>query len=138
MTLWIPSPRDVISGRAQRATGTGNMGDVTDRTSQARFWLDADRYALCWLRARFTGGTGSATLTLKLDHRDDIEVYDFTLRDWETMGTSGDAWLYSRITADELFHWTFQRGDIIVFEWTNPDPAVMRWALEVGLCDATG
>lgn len=134
MTLWVPRPSEIV---AQRATGTGNMGDVTDRMSTARFSLDAERYALCWIRQLYAGGTGSAKVSLKVDHREDVALYDFTLLDWPEMGTDGTVWDYTRMTADEMFHWTFLRGDILVFTWTNPDPVDTRWSIEVGLADAT-
>lgn len=136
MNLWVPRPSDIV---AMRATGTGDMGTVTDRQSTARFSLPTDMYALVWVRAIFTGGTLNATMRLQLDHREDIGFYDFILRDWPNMGTTeGDDWVYSRKTADEQHQWVFHRGDVLVFTWTNPDPAVMRWSLEVGLADATG
>lgn len=132
--MWVPHPSEIIM---LRASGVGDMGDVTNIGSVARFALDdVDSYVLAWVRALFVGGTGSATMTLKLDHCDPTGHYDFALRDWPTMGTSGIAWVFSRVPADELFHWKINKGGILVFEWTNPDAGNMRWSLEIGLADA--
>jgi len=133
--MWVPHPNEIARFRA---TGVGNMGDVTDKASVARFALpSAERYVLAWIRAMFVGGSGNATMTLKVDHCDPTQQYDFSLRDWATMGASGgNAWTFSRVPADELFHWVFPSEAILVFEWTNPDAGNMRWSLEVGLVDA--
>jgi len=128
-----------------RDNGDGNMGDVSKRESKGRFSLDVDRFALAFVRARFVSGTGTASIKLRLDHPLELtyqagseSLYDFTLWQWDTMGTTGTATLNDRTPEDELHHWTFERGNVLVFEWTNPQAGTMRWALEVGLLDRSG
>ena len=51
-------------------TGTGDMGDVTDVSSVARFSLPGvERYVLVTLRALFTGGSNSEHMVLRVDDR---------------------------------------------------------------------
>jgi len=45
-----------------------------------------------------------------------------------------------RISADEISEpspWTFQPGDAVRIQWTNPDNGNMSWGLEVGLALAS-
>jgi hypothetical protein len=122
----------------QRGTGVGNMGSVTSEASVARFGLD-DPFVLVWLKARATGGTGSAALTMKLDHTDRSEVYDWTEAEaWAGFGSDGDItdidW---RVPPEEYPRYSYGGGERLVFEWTNPDAGNMRWAIEVGLARAS-
>lgn len=121
-------------------SGIGNMGDVTDPDSIARFWLAAaDRFVIATVRALFTGGTGAgADMVLRIDHRHGVN-YDFSPVTFPDSGSDDTAiWEY-RVPADELYHLIFvtdpatRQQDKAVFEWTNPDPGNMRWSLEVGL-----
>lgn len=131
---WIPHPEDIIT---QRATGTGNMGDVTDKTSVARFGLDG-KFVLVWFKLRFTGGTGAdAAMALKVDHRDESGLFDFSELATKTLGTTTTPEHEVRIPVEEYPRYVYQEGDLLVFEWTNPDSGTMRWAIEVGLADAT-
>ena len=128
---WAPHPGDVVPFRA---TGTGNMGDVTNDRSTARFSLPT-KFVLVYLAARFTGGTSSATMTLRRDHRDLSGFYDFAEFTWLGVGTDGEANISTRIPIDEYPRYVYQPGDVLVLEWTNPN--TQRWAVEVGLADAT-
>lgn len=134
---WIPHPDDIV---VLRASGDGDMGDVTDRASVARFkHPDLKKFALVYVKVRFTGGTGNATLSMKVDDEADIsEFYDFLEEEWEAVGTDADKdrvdWL---IPNDEYPRYVYQPGQELVFEWTNPDAQTMRWSIEVGLADAT-
>lgn len=138
--LWVPHPNEIVT---QRDQGQENMGSVTDKTSRARFALSNAPFALCYIRGRFvtlSGSGGNATLSLKLDHVEENGIYDFLLKSWDTMGTSGTGFkadLNFRLAADELYLWSYPRDSILVFEWTNPDSGNIRWALEVGLVDAS-
>ena len=130
--MWAPHPGDVVPFRA---TGTGNMGDVTDDRSRARFSLPT-KFVLVYLLARFTGGSGSATMTLRRDHRDISGLYDFVEFKWPTtVGTDGEDNISTRIPIDEYPRYVYQAGDVLVLDWTNPN--TQRWAVEVGLADAT-
>lgn len=123
------------------AGGSGNMGDVTDRTSPARFTLDADRFLLIFVRVtteRIDGGTPGADeddLTIKVDHRTAAQ-FDHSLKVLKDVGPTTNASVMMRVTDEEQSQWVFKRGDVIVLEWTNPDPAAIRWGVEVGLADA--
>ena len=121
------------------------MGDVDSVGAQdsttgrvARFYLDRPYY-LSWARVHFAGsGTGTATLTLKVDSQAGPN-WDATLRTWTGAGVSsaaGDADVFFRVPEDELVHYLFQANDEGVFEWTNPDSGNIIWGIEVGLIDA--
>lgn len=136
---WIPEPKDIVT---QRATGVGDMGDVTNELSTARFGLPDGQWVLVWLKVRFAlelaGATGNATLSMKLDHDDKTGIYDWTEVDpWLACGSDGTLinidW---RIPVEEYPRYTYRPGQQIVFEWTNPDAPKMRWAIEVGLARA--
>lgn len=133
---WIPHPDDIVT---LRATGVGDMGSVTDENSVARFSLPGGgKFVLIWAKVQFSGGTGSATLTLKSDHRDTSGLYDFDeVTGWEGMGTDGTTKLDWLVPVEEYPRYIYQAGDVLVWDWTNPDAANMRWAIEMGLTDAT-
>ncbi len=126
-------------------SGTGDMGDVTDVDSKARFWLDADIWALQYIRGGFTGTAATASFAIRVDSRhalpDVTEViggspkttpFDFTLKTIELVG-SGSRMLNVRLDPEEYPSWMFRRGDVLVLEWTNP--GTQHWAIEVGLFD---
>lgn len=127
-----------------RGTGTGDMGDATDPNSIARFG-SCCRYGLLYLRATFSenilgnGAAGNATMQLKLDDRADTNLYNFLLAQWLTrgLGASATAFVNWRLRNDELSAWVFDGGAQFVLEWANPDPTKMRWAVELGLYDAS-
>jgi hypothetical protein len=126
----------------QRDGGTGNMGDVTTIGAQddtvgriARFRLPG-RFALSFARVHFGGsGTGTATLSLKVDSHAGA-LWDCTIWEWTGAGKGAD--INHRIPKDEQEHFTFEAGDELVFEWTNPDSGNITWGIEVGLKDASG
>ncbi|KKL87251.1 hypothetical protein LCGC14_1507370 [marine sediment metagenome] len=133
---WIPHPDDIIT---VRATGVGDMGSVANENSVARFSLPGGgKFVLIWAKVQFSSGTGSAKLTLKSDHRDISTLYDFDeATGWTGMGTDGTSKLDWLIPVEEYPRYVYQPSDVLVWEWTNPDAAVMRWAIEMGLTDAT-
>jgi hypothetical protein len=124
----------------QRETGVGNMGDVTDPKSAARFDGGGGGFQLRWIKGLASGGTGSATLSLKLDHSERSRHFDWNEgAPWSAFGA--DATLSDidwRVSAEDTDRYTYQPGDVLVFEWTNPDPGNMRWALEVGYIPTNG
>ena len=138
----VVHPSDLI---VKAASGTGNMGDVTDVDSPCRFTMDADRWCLRWIRAGFVGGTTQADLTLCVDNhrmppdwRDTADAlmasaYDFTLYTIEDAGVDGWFGMW-RADDTEMADYTFMRGDILVPTWTNPN--TQEWALEVAMIDA--
>jgi len=132
--MWVPHPSEIVW---QQASGNSDMGDVTDNMSVARFRLDVPLYSLVCIRGHWSAGTGQADMSLKLDHRNTNGLYDSVLWTFADMGTDTNADLQFRIAAEELYAWTFYRGDVLCFEWTNPDDGVMFWGLDVGLVDAS-
>lgn len=127
-------PRNIHVGRA---TGLGDMGDVTDVHSVCRWRIDGAVFVPVFVRAKFTDGTGSATLSIKKNTLGDtVNLYDFTLKEIATAGTSGKANVSLTYLADELYGFPLYGGEDLVLEWTNPDAGTMRWAVEVGLIDA--
>ncbi len=130
--MWVPHPSDIV---VLADGGTGNMGSVTNETSSARFKLDTGRFVLCFVRATFTGGSGSANMAVRIDSRLGID-FDHTLYTLLALGTGGDPANF-RVPAEELYQWILLAGDELVFEWTNPNADnTQKWALEVGLVDA--
>ena len=117
-----------------RASGTGNMGTVTDSLPSVAFGLPADFY-LDYLRVWFSGGTGTgANLALKQKLRyEPSGWYDREVRNFPNSGTDDVDFIYFRVDADERDRWAFAGGDLLVPEWINPDSGNMRWAFEAGL-----
>ena len=120
--------------------GTANMGSVTDETDRkARFSLDGKPFALVFVRAHFGATNGTADMTLNIDSGRgkffDLRKYTFTAVG--RTAADGDKDGHLRITQDELIHWTYEAGDEIVFERTNPDTGNQHWGIEVGLIDAS-
>jgi hypothetical protein len=123
----------------QRDGGTGDMGDVTDETDRtARFSLPG-RFSLVFVRAHFGDANGTADMTLNIDsgHGQFFDLRQYTFPAVGRTAADGDADGHLRIPEEELIHWTYEAGDAIVFEWTNPDSGNIHWGLEVGLRDAS-
>lgn len=123
-------------------TGIGDMGDVADESSIARFALpNADRYVLAVIHGLWTGGTGTgAPLVVRVDHRRGA-AFDFHHMTFASVGTDDNNRVEYRVPEDDLFHHLYLRDeptgkqDVVVLTWTNPDAGNMRWAVEVGLID---
>lgn len=134
--MWTPDPDSVYKFRA---SGTGDMGDVTDPQSIARWGLSYDdgpavSFVLVYLRVWFSGGTGVADMELKQAIASEQSgLFNNVIREFPDCGTDGQSFINERIEADDYPNWTFDAGDEIVFEWTNPNSGTMAWALEVGL-----
>ena len=131
-------PRSIVR---VRATGIDNMGDVSDPHGGApRFGLRENAgkvpWVLLFVRGIFSLGTGSATLTMKIDHPDESQHFDFKEREWLTVGTGGTRNIQMIILPEELALFTYQWNSELVFEWANPNAGTMRWAIEVGMARA--
>lgn len=129
---WIPDPKDV---QKFPASGLGDMGDVTDAQPSPAFGLDAP-FVLLFVRAWATGGTGAgATIALKQKLLNDPSgFFANTIRNFDHFTSSGGMAFHDlRVQSDELYHWVWSAGDLLVPEWTNPNSGTMRWAIEVGL-----
>ena len=114
--------RQLVSVTAATASGSANM--------DATFGMDV-RFRLVFVRCHFTGSAGENALSISLD---------------SITGAAFDAKLYSILRAGVGFDvnfripayesedpspWTFQAGDRIRVQWTNPGG--VSWGLEVGL-----
>ena len=146
--MWAPQPSTV---EAFNDTGTSDMGSVTDRASKARFSL-AEAYVLVYFRARFgnasnaSGASGSATLEIRVDHHlrtheaptgTTMPSHAYRIDTFPAIGAGGTADINYRILPGEYGGFTFSKGDILVWTWTNPDASQeQRWDLEVGLAPA--
>ncbi len=110
------------------ATGTGDMNNL--------FKLDRS-FRLVFVRCHYTGTSGKAPMTLSLSSASGT-AYDSRLYTLVRVGISAD--VNFRITAEESqppSPWTFQVGDQLRIQWTNPDTGNITWGLEVGLAIAS-
>lgn len=94
-------------------------------------------FRLVFVRCHFSGGAGTASFVIRVRSR--------LSADWDTVfetltgrGTGADVILaIGRDETSEPSPWTFQAGDTIRCEWTNPAPGTMKWGLEVGMAVAS-
>ena len=115
---------------------------VTTKTATASANMDAllslgVRYRLVFVRCHFSGTVGSAPMTISLDAGAGA-TYDARLFVVTRAGVDYDVNL--RIPHEESEDpspWTFQPGDQVRVQWTNPDPGNIAWGLQVGLAIAS-
>jgi len=120
--------RQLQSVSTRAATGTGNINHT--------FSLD-QRFRLTFVRCHFSGGTGTAALSVSIDSSRGA-AYDTKLFTITQAGTNKDVNLRIGGTdADDPCAWTFQVGDKVWIQWTNPDSGNMTWGLEIGLALAS-
>ena len=120
--------RQLLAVTAKAATGSGNI--------DATFSLDR-RFRLVFVRCHFAGGTGTAAFTISVDSTRG-SAYDTKLFTITQAGVNKDVNL--RIGGDDAVDpsaWTFQPGDKVWIQWTDPDSGNMTWGLEVGLALAS-
>ena len=127
--LWIPDPSQIIRARSM---GTGNMGDVTVKTSVARAGSLSSVWTMLYIRLHFSAGSGSATCQVQLDALEST-LYDFIIDEFQAVGTGSD--VNFRLEPEDYVHWTFQPRDDIVLTWTNPDSGTMTWGSEIGYAE---
>lgn len=97
----------------------GNMGTLDDRTSIARF-SRPNLWVPIRLLGKFSGGSGSATLFMYLDHDPDSAMHSLELKSWATVGTSGTAIFIWQPTYDTLQGFVVPPPAEIVLVWANP------------------
>ena len=119
-------------------SGRGDMGSLTDRMVAPRFSLLAEVYSLAALRVTFAGGSGSANLQLKVDHRFGPS-FDRTIFEFPGVGTGGKN-VEFRVEDSErntyLFYADNERmlRDELVLIWTDPDAGKLTtWAVSAEL-----
>lgn len=105
-------------------SGSGNINKLFD--------LDVP-FRLVFVRCHFAGGTGTAGLTLDLNSAQG-NPYDARLTSITAIGTGTDVFYTPGGAAiADPSSWSFQSGDQLRINWTNPDSGNMNWGLEVGL-----
>lgn len=120
--------RQLLAVAAKSATGSGHIDSV--------FSLNV-RFRLVFVRCHFSGTSGLLPMALSLDSTRG-SAYDTTLFTLSKAGVGRDVNL--RIGAEEGLDpssWTFQPGDAMRVQWTNPSPGNITWGLEVGLAMAS-
>lgn len=120
--------RQLVVIASQVATGTGDINHT--------FSLNG-RFRLVFLRCHFTGGASTASLAISVDSVNG-STYDTTLFTISQAGPGKDAHL--RIGSGDTGEpaaWTFQDGDVVRVNWTNPDSGNITWGLELGLASAS-
>lgn len=120
--------RQLLSVASLTNTGTGDIAHT--------FNLD-QRFRLIFIRCHFSGGTGSAALSLSLDSGSGIP-YDTQLFTISQAGTGKDVHLRIGFgDTEDPSAWTFRFDDKLRLDWINPDPGNTTWGLEVGLALAS-
>ncbi len=120
--------RQLLAVGSKAASGSGDI--------DALFSLDV-RFRLVFVRCHFAGSAGTNPLVISLDSAMGV-AHDAALFTIVKAGVGRD--VYFRITADESVDpspWTFQPGDVVRIQWTNPDSGNITWGLEVGMAMAS-
>lgn len=120
--------RQLVAVGAKAATGTGHI--------DATFSLDV-RFRLVFVRCHFAGAAGLMPMVLSLDSVRG-SAYDAVLFTLSKAGVGHDVHL--RVGSEESTDpssWTFQPGDAVRVQWTNPNVGNTTWGLEVGLALAS-
>lgn len=120
--------RQLVAVGAKAATGSGHI--------DAAFSLDV-RFRLVFVRCHFTGNAGLMPLVLSLDSGRG-SAYDAILFTLSKAGVGRDVHL--RVGSEESSDpssWTFQPGDAVRVQWTNPNVGNTTWGVEVGLALAS-
>ena len=120
--------RQLQSIATRAATGTGNINQT--------FSLD-QRFRLTFVRCHFSGGTGTAAFSISIDSSRG-SAHDTKLFTVAMAGANRDVNLRIGGTdVEDPCAWTFQAGDKVWIQWTNPDSGNLTWGLEVGLALAS-
>lgn len=120
--------RQLLAVAAKANTGTGDL--------DSSFSLEV-RYRLVYIRCHFSGAAGLAPMTISLDSVRGA-AYGSNLFTISKAGVGRD--VNFRIGHEENADpsaWTFQPGDAVRVQWTNPSPGNITWGLEVGLAMAS-
>lgn len=113
-------------------SGVGDMGDVSDKASNARFRLRdpvLPGFCLVSVKVHFWGGSGSAELSLRVDHAKGISFDVQEASTKNNVGFSNPDWTWL-VPRDEWNHYSWSQVSELVFEWTDPDGAT-HWGIEV-------
>lgn len=107
--------------------GTGDISGV--------YRLDAP-FSLKFCRVSFIGGTGSDEMVITAAPGRPSDIARVLIK-VQGVGAGGDS-VDVRVPENQLGAFAITRGDYSVadglgVEWTNPDPGVTKWAMELGL-----
>ena len=106
------------------ATGTG---DIAHTFEQDR------KFRLVFIRCHFSGTSGTAVFDIILDSTHG-SAFDAQLFSISQAGIGSDVHLrLGDGDTNEPSAWTFQTGDKIRLDWTNPDTGNITWGVEVGM-----
>ena len=98
----------------------GNMGTLDDRTSIARF-SRKEPWVPLRLLVKFSNGSGTADLTMHLDHDPHSTLHSLVLKVWAAQGTGATpAHVIWVPTADETQAYVIKPPGEVVFTWANP------------------
>ena len=117
--------RRTLAVFTQNADGSNDISEL--------FGLDK-KFRLIFVRGHFSGVPGTATMYLKLDSRLGSR-YDLALASISSVGPGSDVDFstgYYKSSVEPLV-WALQEGDKVLVEWSNPNPGVTQWGLEVGM-----
>jgi hypothetical protein len=120
--------RQMLIVAPQTASGSADIDNV--------FSVD-QKFRLVYVRCHFSGTMQTAALRLSLDSANGA-AYDCDLYTITKAGPGRDVNL--RLPAEESVEpsaWTFQSGDALRVQWTNPDSGNITWGVEVGLAVAS-
>ena len=120
--------RQLVAVVTRTATGSADINNTVK--------LDR-KFRLVFIRCHFSGTSGTAKFTISIDSANG-SAYDTQLFAITLAGTNKDVNL--RISDRDLREpspWTFQAGDTLRIQWTNPDSGNITWGLEVGLALAS-
>lgn len=112
--------------RQFKSSGSGNLS-VPIRPGY-RFVVS---YIRCHFRRTAGSGTDTANFTVDLDSDEGTDFDVRLLTSTTAVGVGTD--LHVRITDDAVDQWTFEDGDGLTFNWTNPDAGEINWGLIVGV-----
>lgn len=106
------------------ATETGDIAHI--------FKLDR-KFRLVFIRCHFSGTSGTAAFDIALDSTSG-SAFDTQMFSISQAGVGSDVHLrLGDGDTNEPSAWTFQTGDKIRIDWTNPDTGNITWGVEVGM-----
>lgn len=118
----------------QYGGGAANMADLVfgaPTNTEGRFSIPGgESFAVVYVRLHFSGAAGTNDVAINVDSGMESQ-FDTKLWTFQARGTNTD--LNFRVPEDQLAHFVFQAGDVMVLTWTNPDTGNITWGAEVAL-----
>lgn len=110
------------------SAGTGTQ--ITSATAPG-IQLTGSQWRPVYMRVHFASSSGTAALAISLDSASG-SGYDAELHNEAGLGVGAD--FFFKIPREDRLAWTFQDGDKLVVDWTNP--ATVNWGMVWGLVRA--